>query len=275
MDFIQDVMAGRVKLPMVPRVVERVLAVAREPDASFGDITEELEQDPVLSSRVLRLANSSFFGGRRSLSSIEDAVSTVGITSLQTLLIASGAMAAFVEVPAVNLRQFWMVSVICASSARQIATRADVDGEKAYCAGLLQGVGHLILCQSHPEEARIALQGYPALWGQDMALVEAAAFGVTHPMVSAIWADRLGLPREVVAAIRYSLEPVGATAPNLGRVVQLACNVASSVSAGVTVEEAIGRVDMALVERLDLESYVSSGRFDTDFDELKSLSAPL
>lgn len=275
MDFIQEVMAGKVKLPMVPRVVQRVLAVIREPDASFVAVTEELEQDPVLSSRVLRLANSSFFGGRRSLSSIEDAVSTVGLNSLQTLLIASGAMAAFVEVPAVNLRQFWMVSVICASSARQIANCLGVNGERAYCAGLLQGVGHLILCQSHPDEALAAMLGYRTLWGQELALVEAAAFGVTHPMVSAIWADRLGLPREVVAAIRYSLEPIDATAPNLGRVVQMACNVAASVSAGVTVEEAIGRVDRALVQRLDLESYVSSGRFGTDFDELQSLSVPL
>ncbi len=275
MDFIQDVMAGKVKLPMVPRVVQRVLAVIRKPDASFAEVTEELEQDPVLSSRVLRLANSSFFGGRRSLASIEDAVSTVGLNSLQTLLIASGAMAAFVEVPAVNLRQFWMVSVISASSARQIAARTDVNGEMAYCAGLLQGVGHLILCQSHPDEAVAAMLGYRTLWGQELALVEAAAFGVTHPMISAIWADRLGLPREVVAAIRYSLEPIGGTAPNLGRVVQLASNVAASVSAGVGVEEAIGRVDMALVERLSLESYVSSGRFGTDFDELQSLSMPL
>ncbi|MGJ7579871.1 HDOD domain-containing protein [Variovorax sp. RHLX14] len=275
MDFIQDVMAGRVKLPMVPRVVERVLSVIRKPDASFADVTEELEQDPVLSSRVLRLANSSFFGGRRSLASIEDAVSTVGLNSLQTLLIASGAMAAFVEVPAVNLRQFWMVSVISASSARQIAARADVNGEMAYCAGLLQGVGHLILCQSHPDEALGAMLGYRTLWGQELALVEAAAFGVTHPMISAIWADRLGLPREVVAAIRYSLEPIGGAAPNLGRVVQLASNVAASVSAGVSVEDAIGRVDMALVQRLNLETYVSSGRFSTDFDELQTLSVPL
>lgn len=275
MDFIQDVMAGRVKLPMVPRVVKQVLAVIRKPDASFADVTEELEQDPVLSSRVLRLANSSFFGGRRSLASIEDAVSTVGLNSLQTLLIASGAMAAFVEVPAVNLRQFWMVSVISASSARQIAARADVNGEMAYCAGLLQGVGHLILCQSHPDEALGAMLGYRTLWGQELALVEAAAFGVTHPMISAIWADRLGLPREVVAAIRYSLEPIDGAAPNLGRVVQLASNVAASVSAGVSVEDAIGRVDMALVQRLNLETYVSSGRFGTDFDELQSLSVPL
>ena len=131
MDFIQDVLAGRIQLPMVPRVVQRVLAVSRDPEASFSEVTREIEQDPVLASRVLRLANSSFFGGRRSLSTIDDAVTTIGIASLQTLLIASGAMAAFVDVPAVSLRQFWTVSVVSASAARRIAVRLGVDPEQA------------------------------------------------------------------------------------------------------------------------------------------------
>lgn len=275
MQFIQDVLSGQIELPMVPRVVQRVLAVIREPDASLAEVTHEIEQDPVLSSRVLRLANSSFFGGRRSLSSISDAVSTVGLNSLQTLLIASGAMAAFVDVPGVNLRQFWTVSVISASAARQIAMRLDVDGEMAYCAGLLQGIGHLILCQCRPEQTRKTLPGYRLIWGTELAAAEEQAFGVSHPVVSAIWVSRLGLPVEVVHAVRHSLEPMSASVPRLGRVVQLACGVAASVAVGETVEQAVARVDVALVAVLNLEAYLSSERFGTDFGELQSLSTPL
>lgn len=274
MYFIQDVLSGQIELPMVPRVVQRVLAVIREPEANLAEVTQEIEQDPVLSSRVLRLANSSFFGGRRSLSSIDDAVSTVGLNSLQTLLIASGAMAAFVSVPAVNLRQFWTVSVISAASARQIAVRLGVDGEMAYCAGLLQGIGHLILCQCRPEQAQKALPGYRLIWGAELAAVEQQAFGVSHPVVSAIWVSRLGLPAEVVDALRHSLEPISTAAPRLGRVVQLACSVAASVAAGETVEQAIARADVALVAVLNLEAYLSSEKFGTDFGELQSLSMP-
>ena len=274
MYFIQDVLSGQIELPMVPRVVQRVLAVIREPEANLAEVTQEIEQDPVLSSRVLRLANSSFFGGRRSLSSIDDAVSTVGLNSLQTLLIASGAMAAFVAVPAVNLRQFWTVSVISAASARQIAVRLGVDGEMAYCAGLLQGIGHLILCQCRPEQAQKALPGYRLIWGAELAAVEQQAFGVSHPVVSAIWVSRLGLPAEVVDALRHSLEPISTAAPRLGRVVQLACSVAASVAAGETVEQAIARADVALVAVLNLEAYLSSEKFGTDFGELQSLSMP-
>lgn len=275
MYFIQDVLSGQIELPMVPQVVQRVLAVIREPNANLSDVTREIEQDPVLSSRVLRLANSSFFGGRRSLSSIDDAVLTVGLNSLQTLLVASGAMAAFVAVPAVNLRQFWMVSVISASAARQIAVRLGVDGEMAYCAGLLQGIGHLILCQCRPEQAQKAMPGYRLIWGAELAAVEQRAFGVSHPVVSAIWVSRLGLPAEVVDALRHSLEPMSTTAPRLGRVVQLACSVAASVAEGETVEQAIARVDVALVAVLQLETYLSSEKFSTDFGELQSLSTPL
>lgn len=275
MDFIQDVLSGRITLPMVPRAVQRALAVIGEPDASFTEVASEIEQDPVLSSRVLRLANSSFFGGRRSLSSIDDAVSTVGLRSLQTLLIASGAMAAFVAVPSVNLRQFWMVSVIGASAARQIAGRLGVDGDTAYCAALLQGVGHLILCQCRTERALEALPGYRLLWGTELAAIEMQAFGVSHPAVSAIWIARLGLPAEVVAAVAHSLEPISVAAPRLGRVVQLASSVAASVAAGETVAQAIERVDVALVAVLNLEAYLESEGFGSDFDELQSLAVPL
>ena len=123
MNFINDVLAGRVALPMVPDVVMRVLGTMRRDDASLSQIADQLELDPVLSSRVLRLANSSFFAGRRSLSSISDAVGVIGYKSLETLVIACGAQAAFADVPGVNLRQFWLMAVASATSARQVARR--------------------------------------------------------------------------------------------------------------------------------------------------------
>jgi len=274
MNFIDNVLAGRISLPMVSRVIGQVLAILRRPDASVAELAEELQQDPVLSSRVLRLANSSFFSGRRSLASIDDAVGMVGFRSLQTLVVASGAMAAFSEVPAVNLRQFWMASVVTAAAARQIASRMGVDGETAYSAGLLQGIGHLILCQSHPEQALRSFSGYQSLWGAALAEKERVAFGYSHPAVSAAWVDQLGMPTVVAEAIHHSLDPLSDDAPRLGRVVQFATGVAASVSAGETVEQATQRIDQALVELLELGSYVAGPRFETDFGDLLTLPVP-
>jgi HD-like signal output (HDOD) protein len=278
MKFIDDVVAGRVPLPMVPRVVERVLRVIRQPDSALSDAAEELEQDPVLSSRVLRMANSSHFGGRRSMASIGDAVGLIGFRALETLVVASGAMSAFTEVPSVNLRQFWLMATVTACSGRQIANRMRVDADTAYTAGLLQGVGHLILCQCHAAKALEAFPGYRSPWGQDLADIEQRAFGVSHPQVSAIWVDRIGMPAAVVEAVANSLGSQTlqtAQTPLLGRVVQLACSVADSVAKGSTVEEAVAAIDSALLSVLSLDDYVGGTDFATDFAELQTMPAPL
>lgn len=276
MNFIDDVLAGRVALPMLPDVVLRVLGTLRQDDSSLPQIADELALDPVLSSRVLRLANSSFFGGRRSMASISDAVNVIGFKSLETLVIACGAQAAFTQVPGVNLRQFWLLAAATASSARQVARRLRADADTAYSAGLLQGVGHLILCQCHPAQAEAGFSSMRSLWGSNLAAQELALWGVHHAQVSALWVDKLGMPAAVAQAIAHSLDPL-APSPGgqhtLGRVVQMACHVAGAIGTGHSAEQAARAVDAALVELLDLEQYLDGDDFVDDFAHLKGLPA--
>ena len=276
MNFIDDVLAGRVTLPMVPDVVLEVLGVLRHDDSSLAQVADQLELDPVLSSRVLRLANSSFFAGRRSMSSINDAVSVIGYKSLETLVIASAAQATFAHVPGVNLRQFWLLAVATATSARQVARRLRADADTAYSAGLLQGVGHLILCQCHPQQAEIEFSSMRSLWGAPLAAREQAVWGVHHAQVSALWVDKLGMPPAVGEAIARSVDPLaGATGSHhtLGRVVQLACHVAGAIGTGDTAEQAARAIDAALVDLLDLDHYIGGDDFADDFANLKGLPA--
>jgi HD-like signal output (HDOD) protein len=273
LNFIDDVLAGRVTLPMVPDVVIRLLGVMRQDDASLTQIADELALDPVLSSRVLRMANSSFFSGRRSMASISDAVSVVGFKALETLVIASAAQATFAQVPGVNLRQFWLLAVATATSARQVARRLRADADTAYSAGLLQGVGHLILCQCHPDEAEIEFSSMRSLWGAPLAAREQAVWGVDHAQVSALWVDRLGMPAAVGEAIARSVDPLAGNHHTLGRVVQLACHVAGAISTGDSAEQAARAIDAALVELLDLDQYLGGDDFADDFASLKGLPA--
>src|SRR5207342_864879 len=94
-NFINDVAAGRVELPTIPRVVQRLIAALRDPDVDARRIGDALAQDPVLSAKVLRLANSSFFGGQRSMASIDAAVALIGTQALNRLIVACGVSAAF------------------------------------------------------------------------------------------------------------------------------------------------------------------------------------
>lgn len=276
--FVQDMVSGRIALPMMPRVVMAALATLRRDDVNLATLATELEADPVLSSRVLRLANSSHFMGRRNVASISDAVAVVGLHALQTLVVACGAQAAFADVPGVNLSHFWQSAVTAAASARQIARRARVDAEAAYAAALLQAVGHLILCRAYPQQAVQVFSSLRSYWGRPLAEQEARAFGVTHPRVSAAWVDHIGMPEAVVHAIEHSLEPVDESAGSkrrLADVVQLACAVTAALANGDAQAADVGRAEQGLVQSLGLDEYMAGDDFSTDFAELRTLPAPL
>lgn len=275
MNFVDDVVAGRTPLPTIPRVVHRLIAGLRRSDVSLNALAAELAHDPVLSARVLRLANSSFYSGRRSLASIHDAVAVVGTSALQTLVIACGVASAFTEVPGVNLRQFWLDAVVTAATAQLLAQQLRADAHSAHAAGLLLSTGHLILCQSHPVAAAAEFTRYRNLRGHALAEREVATFGVAHPAVGALWVDRLGFPSEVVGAIASSLESGEGEADSpLPAIVRLARDVAVSVVEGDTASAALAKVDAGLVQRLGLSSYVASAAFVERYEQMKHLPAP-
>jgi HD-like signal output (HDOD) protein len=201
-NFINDLTAGRVELPTIPRVVQRLIAALRNPDVDARTITEELRRDPVLCAKVLRLANSSFFGGQRSMASVDAAVALVGSQGLNKLIVACGVSSAFEEIPGINLRSFWSDALLVATAACKLAPRLNADPEAAYLCGLLHATGHLILCQAYPAVADGIFTGYAAVRGAKLAEIENEAFGIDHPTVGALWVESLGFPQLLVDTIR-------------------------------------------------------------------------
>ncbi|MBW8830151.1 MAG: HDOD domain-containing protein [Burkholderiales bacterium] len=275
MNFIDDVVSGRTALPTIPRVVHRLIAGLRRRDINLNDLALELARDPVLSSRVLRLANSSFYSGARSLASINDAVALVGTNALQTLVMACGVSSAFTEVPGVNLRQFWLDAVVTAATAQLFAQHLHADVHSAHAAGLLLGTGHLILCQAYPLAAAAEFTRYRNLRGQALAEREVAVFGAAHPAIGALWVDRLGFPREVARAITSSVDPgVGEDDSPLSDIVRVARDVAISVVEGDSAAKAIAKLDAGLLQRLALNDYVTTTAFVERYEQMKDLPAP-
>ena len=168
-NFINDIAAGKVELPTIPRVVQQLIAALRDPDVDTRKIGEALSQDPVLSAKVLRLANSAFFGGQRSMASIDAPIALIGIQALNRLIVACGVSSSFKDIPGLDLRVFWRDSLIAATAANKLAPRLQADAEEAYTCGLLHGTGHLILCQTYPDIANAMFSGFAVMRGAELA----------------------------------------------------------------------------------------------------------
>jgi len=144
-NFINDIAAGKVELPTIPAVVQKLIVALRDLEVDTRKIGEQISQDPVLSAKVLRLANSSFFGGQRSMASIDAAIALIGIQALNRLIVASGVSSSFAEIPGIDLKSFWRDALLAATAANKLAPRLGADPEAAYICGLLHATGHLIL----------------------------------------------------------------------------------------------------------------------------------
>ena len=238
-NFINDVAAGKVELPTIPRVVQRLIAALREPDVDTRKIGASLAQDPVLSAKVLRLANSSFFGGQRSMASIDAAVAMIGTQALNRLIVACGVSASFKAIPGIDLRVFWRDALVAATAAGKLAPRLGADAEEAYVCGLLHRTGHLILCQTYPDIADAMFTGFAVVRGAELAAIENDTFGIDHPTVGALWVETIGFPQPVADTIRQAAQPLAPTARPLDLALGAACTLAAAVAREEPVETAL------------------------------------
>lgn len=232
-NFINDVAAGKVELPTIPAVVQKLMAALRDPEVDARKIGDALAKDPVLSAKVLRLANSSFFGGQRQVASIDAAVAVIGVQALHRLIVACGVSSSFGEVPGVDLPTFWRDSLVAATAAHRLAAPVGADPQEAYVCGLLHATGHLILCQGYPDIAQAMFAGFAVVRGAELAAIEGDAFGIDHPTVGAIWAETIGFPQVVADTIRHALVASADGGSPLELALRGACALSASVAGGV------------------------------------------
>ncbi|MDQ6684120.1 MAG: HDOD domain-containing protein [Pseudomonadota bacterium] len=263
-NFINDIATGKVELPTIPAVVQRLIAALRNPEVDSRTIGDALAQDPVLSAKVLRLANSSFFGGQRSMASIDAAVALIGIQSLNRLIVACGVSSAFGEIPGIDLPTFWRDSLIAATAANKLAPRLEADAEEAYICGLLHAAGHLILCQTYPEIADAMFTGFAVVRGAELAAIESEAFGIDHPTVGALWVETLGFPQSVADTIRQATQAPTERDRPLDLALRSACTLAAAVAQKEPVETACA----ALPPRVRAKVCGADGKPDKAFDKL-------
>lgn len=152
---VQDLLKQTDKLPNVPDVVRDLIQLLSDPDVKYSDITEKVTRDQTISLKVLRVANSAYFGLSRKISSIDEATVMLGTEKLKTLVIASGFSNSVKSVDGIKLSSFWADSFRVAELAQWFAKRTDlVQPDEAFTVGIVHNIGRLLLHLTAPEQAQ-------------------------------------------------------------------------------------------------------------------------
>lgn len=223
------------ELVSLPEVCLQVNEMASSDRCSVRQISDVVSADPGLTARLLRIANSPFYGYSSQIDSVPRAIMVIGTQGLRDMVLAAYAVETFSRVPTdlVDMRQFWQHSVYCGLAARQLAARSNMlHRERAFVAGLLHDVGKLAMYSAIPELVEVILARYQ-VWDGPLYRAEESILGFHHGHVGAELMRLWRLP-ECVQAVASGHHAPDMDAPCATEVaiVHLANNVANLAGHG-------------------------------------------
>jgi HD-like signal output (HDOD) protein len=197
------------KLPTVPKVVQQLMASFGSENVTVAQIARQLSADPVLSAKLLRLANSAYFNFSRTIGTVDEALVMLGFVMVRNLVLGHGMMAAFRNTPGMNLKQFWRYNLYTACAARWLAGLAGVNTDLVFTLGLLHGIGQLQMHVGMPE-TMVPLDQQMNVLDAGRAELENDSLGFHYGEVSAELAKIWNFPLPIILAIRDIPRPMEA-----------------------------------------------------------------
>ena len=200
-----------VALPSLPRTVALLMNELAQREPSLRRLNMLVGSDPVLAARLLELANAPAHQLTRQVAGISEALVLLGSAPLQTLVSSATLGTAARAVPGINLQQFWRYSLHTAKLARSLAGVVFQNPTAAYTAGLLHGLGELLIHLGNPQKAQ-SMNTLVLPLDMRRGKIEQRILGYSYTHVSAALAQRWLLPQVVVDALQYQAAPFENTA---------------------------------------------------------------
>jgi putative nucleotidyltransferase with HDIG domain len=158
---VAELLKGIEGLVTLPDVFIRINQLIEDPESTSADIAQVVGQDPSFTVRLLRVANSPFYGFSSTIDTVSRAVTLIGTNQVRSLALATSVARTFAGLPneLVSMENFWHHSLYCALTARILAKRIyKSDAEAVFTAALLHDIGELVIFNRRPEQARKALE---------------------------------------------------------------------------------------------------------------------
>jgi HD-like signal output (HDOD) protein len=256
----------------LPDVYIRLREVMESENASMADAAEVLSLDPALAARILRMANSAFYGFRSQVDTISRAASILGMQKIHDLALAASVSQAFEGLTneLMDIDTFWYRSVHCGFLAEAIAEGAGMRNvESLFVRGLLHDIGHLVLFSRYPKECREAMAS--ADEGLDARLYEEQRLiGVDAMQFAAELARVWQLPKSFVDSFAHLTRPEDVAGP-LARevaVLHIAVQFSTGIDADLLIQDVAQRIRPPVWRIAELPPEVGAAALDASSLEM-------
>ena len=255
------------RMPAFPASVHRIIQLTSDVNCQARDLVRVIDTDPVLTMRILRVANSAYFGLQMKIASVQHAVVYIGLNSVKHLALATAAIGSLPKESTDGfdadafLHHSLAVGVITRRLSKRIGGVSKSNGDE-FVGGLLHDIGKVLFAHFESETLAAAIrlsdeEGIPVYEAERRLL------GVDHAEMGAMLAEHWGFPESLCYAIREHHEPIDdENAPALRDCIFLANYIAERRTAAAKAAEAGHTISVAPPPAFTLR------RFQMSIDEL-------
>lgn len=250
-----QVLARLQQLPSLPAAVTELLTSFDNEDVDIGAIARLISRDQGLAARVLKVANSSFYGLQSKVASINEAVVVIGFRAVRSMVLAVGVTGLFKvdKCPGFDLRAYLRHGVGTGLVARALALRCRRNPEMAFTGGILHDLGQLALAANFPTELAATL-AYREQHDCCMVVAERDLLGIDHATIGGMLAENWRFPESLRAALADHHAPAAATADSLADLIHVADAVAHGLGLSGARCELVMPLDRTAWQRLGVTS---------------------
>ncbi len=200
----EDILHRAGELPALPRAAVHILAVIDDPRTTATSLEKAVAMDQALTAKILRIANSPFYGAAREIKTVSEAIVRLGFVTIRNWTLVTATKSMFLAPGAGLLYQkIWRQSVLSAMAAQLVSqTVRRCEPDTAFLGGLMQNIGQLVLARSQPElfQQVVVLS---ADEGLPYNVVEQELLGFDHGDLGALLIKEWNLNEELEQAVRW------------------------------------------------------------------------
>jgi len=259
---VKSYIAGMNDLSTIPILLAKIIRTCNDPNSGPQDIFNLITYDPALAERIMRIANSVFFGHSGEIKNLYQAIMFLGIERIKSLALGMTVLNALPTKGTTTATNLWVhsyeVAYVASSLAKYIPRLLTGD---CFLCGLLHDVGRIVFFGMNPEKFR-QLSASDGILEQ-----ERAAFGCEHMVSGMMLLDKIGMPHELIAPIRYHHTPLASPeSPNLVAAVALAEALLGLRKSRPEEDGGWSNEHDALVKQLNLSENILEAAYDELID---------